>query len=74
MLNPSRILLLDEATVALGSDTNAAVQQVLKAHFHDRTVFTIAHRLDTIIDSDRILVMNARVSSDPSGFCRFCIN
>ena len=59
MLNPSRILLLDEATAALDSDTNAAVQQVLHEHFSDRTIFTIAHRLDTIIDSDRILVMNA---------------
>ena len=64
MLNPSRILLLDEATAALDSDTNAAVQTVLKDHFSDRTIFTIAHRLDTIIDSDRILVMNAGVVSE----------
>jgi len=64
MLNPSRILLLDEATAALDSDTNAAVQQVLKEHFSDRTIFTIAHRLDTIIDSDRILVMNAGVVAE----------
>ena len=64
MLNPSRILLLDEATAALDSDTNAAVQHVLKEHFYDRTIFTIAHRLDTIIDSDRILVMNAGVVSE----------
>jgi len=64
MLNPSPILLLDEATAALDSDTNAAVQQVLKDHFSDRTIFTIAHRLDTIIDSDRILVMNAGVVAE----------
>jgi ABC-type multidrug transport system fused ATPase/permease subunit len=64
MLNPSRVLLLDEATAALDSDTNAAVQQVLKEHFSDRTIFTIAHRLDTIIDSDRILVMNAGVVAE----------
>ena len=64
MLNPSRILLLDEATAALDSDTNAAVQQVLKSHFYDRTIFTIAHRLDTIIDSDRILVMNSGVVAE----------
>jgi ATP-binding cassette, subfamily C (CFTR/MRP), member 1 len=64
MLNPSRVLLLDEATAALDSDTNAAVQQVLKDHFYDRTIFTIAHRLDTIIESDRILVMNAGVVSE----------
>ena len=64
MLNPSRILLLDEATASLDSDTNAAVQQVLKEHFSERTIFTIAHRLDTIIDSDRILVMDAGVVAE----------
>ncbi|GAX11414.1 hypothetical protein FisN_22Lh092 [Fistulifera solaris] len=64
MLNPSRVLLLDEATAALDSDTNAAVQQVLQEHFSHRTIFTIAHRLDTIIDSDRILVMNAGVVAE----------
>jgi ABC-type multidrug transport system fused ATPase/permease subunit len=64
MLNPSPVLLLDEATAALDSDTDAAVQHVLKEHFHDRTVFTIAHRLDTVIHSDRILVMNAGVVAE----------
>jgi ABC-type multidrug transport system fused ATPase/permease subunit len=63
-LNPSRILLLDEATAALDSDTNNAVQHVLKANFMDRTIFTIAHRLDTIIDSDRILTMDAGVIAE----------
>jgi len=64
MLNPSRILLLDEATAALDSDTNAAVQHVIREHFSDRTIFTIAHRLDTIIDSDRILTMNHGVVAE----------
>jgi ATP-binding cassette, subfamily C (CFTR/MRP), member 1 len=85
MLNPSRILLLDEATAALDSDTDAKVQHVLETHFSDRTIFTIAHRLDTIIHSDRILVMNAGVVaefdrpnvllSDPSSiFYELCMN
>lgn len=64
MLNPSRILLLDEATAALDSDTNAAVNEVLKAHFSHRTIFTIAHRLDTIIESDRILTVSAGVVAE----------
>lgn len=64
MLNPSRILLLDEATAALDSDTDAAVQHVLSEHFSDRTIFTIAHRLDTVINSDRILVMNSGVLAE----------
>jgi ABC-type multidrug transport system fused ATPase/permease subunit len=64
MLNPSRVLLLDEATAALDSDTNAAVNEVLKAHFSDRTIFTIAHRLDTIIESDRILTVSSGVVAE----------
>jgi ABC-type multidrug transport system fused ATPase/permease subunit len=64
MLNPSPILLLDEATAALDSDTNAAVNEVLKTHFSDRTIFTIAHRLDTIIESDRILTVSAGVVAE----------
>ena len=64
MLKPSRILLMDEATAALDSATDAAVQQVLKDHFSDRTIFTIAHRLDTIIYSDRILTINSGVAAE----------
>jgi ABC-type multidrug transport system ATPase subunit len=64
MLNPSSILLLDEATAALDSDTNAKVSLVLKEHFSDRTIFTIAHRLDTIIESDRILTVSAGVVAE----------
>jgi ATP-binding cassette, subfamily C (CFTR/MRP), member 1 len=64
MLNPSKILLLDEATAALDSDTNAAVSEVLKTYFSDRTIFTIAHRLDTIIESDRILTVSAGVVAE----------
>jgi ATP-binding cassette, subfamily C (CFTR/MRP), member 1 len=69
MLNSSRLLLLDEATAALDADTDAAVQRVLRANFADRTMVTIAHRLDTIIDSDKILVMDAgRVAEFDSPF------
>jgi ABC-type multidrug transport system fused ATPase/permease subunit len=64
MLKPSKILLMDEATAALDSDTDAAVQQVLKDHFSDRTIFTIAHRLDTIVGSDRILAINGGVVAE----------
>ena len=53
------VLLLDEASAALDSDTKMAAQQVSKAHFDDRMIVTISYRLDTIIDSDLILVMYA---------------
>mgnify|MGYP002784739873 FL=1 len=44
--------------------STAMVRQVLQEHFSDRTIFTITHRLDTIIDSDRILGMNAGVVAE----------
>ncbi len=59
LLNDSRLLLLDEATAALDAATDAKVQAVLRSAFAARTILTIAHRIDTIIDSDRILVMDA---------------
>jgi ABC-type multidrug transport system fused ATPase/permease subunit len=59
MLNPSRLLVLDEATAALDLETDALVQAMVRRDFADRTVMTIAHRLDSIIDCDRILVMAA---------------
>ena len=59
MLNESRLLLLDEATASLDNETDSLVQGLLRKHFADRTVLTIAHRLESIIDSDRILVMDA---------------
>lgn len=59
MLNASRVLLLDEATAALDLESDAKVQRVLRTEFADRTVVTIAHRLDTIVDSDRVLIMGS---------------
>ena len=59
LLNESSLLLLDEATAALDSETDEKVQQVLRTSFSSRTILTIAHRIDTIIDSDRILVIDA---------------
>ncbi|KAG2426904.1 hypothetical protein HXX76_012691 [Chlamydomonas incerta] len=51
------ILCLDEATAAMDPHTEAIVQDTIKKVFDDRTTITIAHRLDTIIESDKIIVM-----------------
>lgn len=57
LLNP-RILILDEATSALDSESEALVQEAMMRIMQDRTVFAIAHRLATVRNADRILVLD----------------
>jgi len=58
ILADPRILILDDATSALDSHTEANVQAALAELMKGRTNFVIAHRLSTIMNADRILVMN----------------
>jgi ABC-type multidrug transport system fused ATPase/permease subunit len=58
ILKPSKILFVDEATANVDKRTDELIQNVLRTKFKDRTLITIAHRLNTIIDYDRIVVMN----------------
>ena len=57
LLDP-KILLLDEATAQIDQVTDSLLQTMIREKFSNKTVLTIAHRLETIMDSDRILVLD----------------
>jgi len=58
MLSKPKLLVLDEATASVDSETDAFVQRMLQTRFENTTLLTVAHRLNTIMNYDQVLVMS----------------
>ncbi|GAB2281544.1 ABC transporter C member 14 [Dionaea muscipula] len=70
MLKRSRLLFMDEATASVDSQTDAVIQRIIREDFADCTIISIAHRIPTVMDCDKVLVVDAGRAKEfdsPSG-------
>ncbi|KAJ2045008.1 hypothetical protein GGI08_006935 [Coemansia sp. S2] len=64
IMRRQKIIVLDEATANVDLETDKSVQELIRKEFSDCTVLTIAHRLETIMNSDRIIVMDKGIIAE----------
>merc|ERR1712238_525220 len=64
LLSQPKVLVLDEATASIDGETDAFIQRMLRTRFPNTTLVTIAHRLNTVMDYDYVLVMDNGRSSE----------
>ncbi|KAI8617195.1 P-loop containing nucleoside triphosphate hydrolase protein [Chytriomyces sp. MP71] len=64
MLKTPKILIMDEATANVDYETDAMIQKALREDFGNATVLTIAHRLNTVIDYDKVMVLEKGILAE----------